>query len=262
MAARSRNTKPDVKTVRSVERACDILFTFHSLSPTLSPADIAEKIGLPKTTTYRILKALESRGLVQRDPQTLKFSLGFKIFQLGADYYNQMDIRKIALPYMRELSDNSKEAVSLNIVQNQRRVCIERIESQGIIRYYLPLGASTPLYIGATGKVLMAFLSQKEIEQIISRQIVNNPEARNVDVVRLRKELAEIRAKGYAYTNDEFGLGIDTVAAVINGYPGSAVTCINITGLANSFSSEKVSMYTKLLVDAARDISELLGGRT
>ncbi|MEW6424318.1 MAG: IclR family transcriptional regulator [Bacillota bacterium] len=257
----NRKGKPDFdnETVRSVERTCDILFAFISPKPTLSLAEISETVKLPKTTTYRILRTLEAKGLVQQNEKTHEYSLGFKIFQLGSIVINQMDLRKVALPYMKDIAAKTGEAVSLNIVQEQSRVCIERIESQGIIRYYLPIGARSPLYKGATGKVLMAFLPEDEIEEIIKTQILYNPKAGNIKVDLLRKELADIRVKGYAYTVDELGVGISTVAAPIFNYLNNLVGCINISGPVSKFTSDKVDLYIELVKHASREISKLMG---
>lgn len=262
MPGRKRKTQSDLDTVRLVERTCDILFAFTlSPRPSLNLSDIAGAAGLPKTTAYRILRTLEMKGLVQQDEKNQEFSLGFKIFQLGSIVMNQMDLRKIAMPYMRELADKTGEAISLNIVQEQSRVCIERIESQGIIRYYLPIGARSPLYIGATGKVLMAFLPEADIEKIISSQILDNPQAGNVDVGRLRADLAEIRAVGYACTSDELGVGVSTVAAPVFNCYGNIAACLNISGPVSRFTADKVDSFTELLIRATREISRLIGGK-
>lgn len=261
MPGRKRKTQVDGETVRLVERTCDVLFAFISPDPALSLAEIAKAAKLPKATAYRILRTLEMKGLVQHDEKAQEFSLGFKIFQLGSIVINQMDLRKIAMPFMKDLAAKTGEAISLNIVQEHSRVCIERIESQGIIRFYLPIGARSPLYLGATGKALMAFLPEAEIEQIISSQILNNPQAQNVDLARLRKDLADVRAKGYAYTSDELGVGVSTVAAPIFNYHGNIVACINISLPVSRFTEDKVDLYTRLIVQAAQEISKLIGGK-
>ncbi|NCA80477.1 MAG: IclR family transcriptional regulator, partial [Sphingobacteriia bacterium] len=176
-------------TIRAIDRACEILF-FLAKQKEQSLPQIAKGAMLPKSTAFRILRTLEAKRLVALNPVSMTYSLGLGFFRIATTAISQMDIRDAAIPYMRELSKRLGANVNLSIAQEDYRIIIERIESQGPYRLYryMPIGIRLPLYAGAGGKVILAHMHKRDIDRIIDTQINVNSKPENIDIDKLYKE--------------------------------------------------------------------------
>lgn len=118
--------------IKSIEKMTTILTLFSIDRPTLFIKEIQEELNIPKSTAFRILDTLEKLNFIQRNEATHEYSLGYQFFRLGSIYQMNLDYRTVALPYMKELMEETKETVELNILDGIHRVCIEKIDSPWI----------------------------------------------------------------------------------------------------------------------------------
>lgn len=259
MAGRKR-TENGGESIRSIERACEILF-FLADKTDQDLNEIAKATLLPKTTAFRILSTLEKNGLVKQDEVTKRYSLGARLINLGTSAIHQVDIRSIAIPHMRRLSDLTGSSITLNILQDGHRVCIERIEKDGPykFRYYLPIGARVPLYIGAGGKTIMSCLPEPEVDYIIKTQILNTEGTVNIDLDKLKRELELIREQGYAITKDEMGLNVVSFAAPIVSHIHKTYASLNISLPLIKYDPKMDQEFSRLVLEATREISRSMG---
>lgn len=153
--------------IQSIKRAIQILNSFTPQEKELSITELSKKLNLHKSTAHRILVTLEDESLVVKNQITQKYRLGIKLFELGHIVQDQMEIRAYALPIMKELAQKTEESVDLNILSDEKRVSIEKIESPHDVRRIIQLGRSLPLHCGGSGKALLAFLPDEEIDKII-----------------------------------------------------------------------------------------------
>lgn len=130
---------------------------------------------------------------------TKKYRLGMKLLELGNIVKAQIEIRDLALPVIQELALKTEESIDLNILVDDKRVNVEKIESpQGVCRI-IQLGKSLPLYCGGSGKAILAFQSDSEIERIIGKEnIISFSPNTITDNTLLREHLKKVRKKGYA----------------------------------------------------------------
>ncbi|MBA3061393.1 MAG: IclR family transcriptional regulator [Atribacteria sp.] len=249
--------------IQSIKRAIQILNSFTPQEKELSITELSKKLNLHKSTIHRIFVTLEDESLVVKNQITQKYRLGIKLFELGHLVQDQMEIRAYALPIIKELAQKTEESVDLNILSDGKRVSIEKIESPHDVRRIIQLGKSLPLYCGGSGKALLAFLPDEEIDEILHKEeliplgpnTITNP-------VQLKKHLKEIRRKGYAISFEERILGSASIAAPILDYKGKVVASLSISGPTTRFTKKKVPILISLVKEAAQKISTSLGYHT
>lgn len=241
--------------IKSVEKATMILNLFSIDRPTLLIKEIQEELKMPKSTVFRLLDTLEQTNFIQRNEATHEYTLGFQVFRLGSIFQSNLDYRKVALPHMQALMEETKETVELNIIDGINRVCIEKIDSPLDVRNFVRVGERKPAYLGASGKVMLAFLPQNELEVILQEVAALNI----INMEDLKKELKEIQQTGYAITHGERILGTYSIAAPILGVNGQLVAGINLAGPIQRLTEERTALLKARCIQTAQRISQYMG---
>ncbi|MHB1406060.1 MAG: IclR family transcriptional regulator [Desulfitobacteriaceae bacterium] len=258
MQAEKKKESPS--TVRCLDKAIDVLCCFSVNEPELGISEIATRLSMYKSTVHRILKTMEERGFVIQSLQNQKYRLGFKLFDLGNAVVSRLEVRDVALPLMRELSANTRETVTLNIIDNEERVCIEKVESTEAVRNFVQIGGRNPLWLAGSGKLLLAHLPQVEIERMIrGKDLGSTVQGKNITANELHEELALIRERGYAVSRSERNIGSASVAASIRNYEGKCIAGLSISGPESRFTGERLDMLIEQLLLSANEISKRLG---
>ncbi|RSK49214.1 IclR family transcriptional regulator [Bacillus canaveralius] len=247
--------RESVQTVQSVERALMILECFSLEKPQQTLGELAVQTKLSKSTVYRLLSTLAKCGYIKQDNLTQKYSLGFKLFNLGAVIAGNISLRDTALPFMRDLCDQISETIDLNIIEDGQRVCIEMVESSEQIRNIVKVGQRNALWIGASGKVMLANLDESERHRILSEAMSNNQFEGDLD--NLVKELATIQSQGYVTSVDDRVKGSFAVAAPIFNHEGNLIGGITAAGPIHRLSEERP--LHQLVMYTAYKISEAMG---
>lgn len=243
--------------VQSVDRAIQILDSFTMNEVELSIAELSEKTGLTKSTVYRLVSTLVKNNYLEQDPQTQKYRLGFRLFNLGSIVVNHMSLKRVALPYMKQLCDKTSETISLNIIEQGCRVCIEMLESHEVVRNIIRVGQRNELWVGASGKVLLAFLDPEEQKEILQRGL----EAGKLlpEYEELLAELSDIRRQGYSKTIDERVKGTFSMSAPIFDYTNKLAGGITVAGPLQRLSTDRSDVIIEYLVTTAKKISRAMG---
>lgn len=257
-------------TVRNVEQASPvkildktfrILALFSAGTPEWGVTDLAAEAGMPKSTVYRVLRVLLRHEILAQDPLTKRFRLGLGALELGRRAYEGMELRQVALPVLQRIAALSDETVVLEVLnqEHDRVVCVERAQRQTGLRLILDVGSTAPLHAGASSKVLLAFLPDEEIEAVIARGLPALTARTITDADRLRRDLAEIRERGYAVSYEETDEGAAGVAAPIWDRTGHVVAGLTIAGPLSRLNQATVSRYVDLARDGAQQIAMELG---
>jgi|Deesub1362A_J573_1020465.scaffolds.fasta_scaffold01495_13 DNA-binding IclR family transcriptional regulator len=244
--------------IGSVKKAMEILFLFtekHEMSLT----EITERLKIGKSSAYKYLNTLEHLRLVERDPTTKKYRLGIKILELSGVILENLELRKVARPYLEELARICNETVHLMVERDGEGVYIEKIDSPRAIRMYSQIGKRLPLHTGAVGKALLAHLPEEKVNEIISKPLTRFTENTITDPKKLKEELRRIRERGYALDNEEVEIGLKCVGAPIRDHTGKVIASISISGPSTRFTDEKIQEYTDLVREYAMKISKALG---
>jgi DNA-binding IclR family transcriptional regulator len=241
----------------TADRAIDVLLLFDDQRPVLSAVDVSSKLAMPRSTTYRYLQSLRSYGLVEDDTSG-GFRLGPRVLQLARVARRGLGLPEIALPFMRELAERTGEAVILTRRSDQQVVCVERVESRHRIRLTYERGTVLPPHAGASAKVLLAWLPEAELDEVLRRTKLTRYTERTVtDPKALRRELASIRKAGFAVSYGEVDPGVRGVAAPIRGAEGQAVAGLSTVGPA--FRLDDASLPE--VVEATRASAEAISRR-
>ncbi|QOS76785.1 IclR family transcriptional regulator [Paenibacillus sp. JNUCC31] len=240
-------------TVRAVERALDILLCFTTRSD-LGLTEIASQIGLHKSTVHRLMATLEERGFVIRDAATEKYRLGIRIWELSAHMSRSDDPAILLLPAMERLRDRLGETVSLYLRDGSERIRIQAVQSDQAIRRVAPVGVRLPLSVGASSKVLMAFATEEDREDLM-----NGPEwPVFIDPKVYLAQMGDIREHGYATSYEEREPGAAAVSVPIMDRRGNIAAALSLSGPVSRLSQKTLHEYAPVLKEAATQMGLML----
>lgn len=225
---------------------------------------LAEALRLSPSTVYRLLIALEEHGLLEKDHQSGRYRIGFELYRMAYRAQSKFPLREIAMPLMRRMVDECNETVFLGVYDRFRMemMYIAVAESQHPLRYVLPLYEWIPVYCGASGLVIMAFLPEEERRLIIERTKLTPLTDRTItDPAILEQELAIIRDKGYSITRGQRIPGAIAIAAPIWGPDGRVLGEIHITTPEQRFEASKEPELIALVMRYAKLITDRISGQ-
>lgn len=246
---------------QSLAHGLEILLLYDTATPLLSVAEISKKLKYSKSKAYRLVRTLTKYDLLQEDHGTARYILGTNALRLGLLAQQQFNISAIARPFMKELSIITKETVLLTAVNGSKGIVLDRVESEEPIRYSLfQPGASIPLHAGASSKILMTYLPERDWDEIISEEGLKGYTSNTITKVnKLKTHLREIRKKGYAFSDQEVDRDVRAIAAPILNAVGELVAGLSVAGPAYRINKKKIKSCGKLLIQYAQKISSKLG---
>ena len=248
------------RVLRSVNNAFAVLESFSVERPEIGVTELSHSLGLGKSTVHRLLTSLASRGYVRKNPETERYCLGFKAFEVGSLAAGRGAIREIAGPFLRSLMLATKETVHLGVLDEWEVVYIDKIESDQPLQMYSRVGRRAPLHCTALGKSLAAWEPEDWIERFLRRRMRAYTPATLTEPGDLRRELTKIRANRYALDGEEFALGLKCVAAPLFDHSRRVVASIGIAGPAVRMSSDRLPRLSALVRETATGASRALGG--
>lgn len=251
----------DRDLVQSVDRAISILEALAKEKNGCGVTELSNATGLHKTTVFRLLSTLMSRGYVEKDLNSDHYRLGIRILLLGSAILDRMDLRNVAKPYIQALANKTKEVVHIAILDEGEAVYIDKEESTDhSIRMYSQIGKRGPLHCTGVGKILLAWLSDAEVEKIIEQKGMFRYTKNTItNLQQLKEELASIRERGYGFDELEHEEGIRCVAAPIYDQSGKVIAAISLTGPIIYVTQYRMPELTEEILKTAREISYQLG---
>ena len=219
------------KNVTTLGRAIKVLEYLADSQDKKNMSDIAKDLKIPNGTTYNILKILENNQLIERDQSSKRYSLGFKLFQLGNRVNFIRELRNISMPHMRELTAATGETSQLGIIFEENLYFLEIVESPNTKKTRGNVGLSLPLHAPAAGKVLLAFQPEEKRNYLLGKIKLKDFNSNTItDSDRLKKELEEIRKNSYAVDREEVFLGTTCLAMPIYNAEKKVIASLGITG--------------------------------
>ncbi|MQA11754.1 MAG: helix-turn-helix domain-containing protein [Pseudonocardiaceae bacterium] len=248
-----RDARPDF--IEALARGLDVLRGFQPGTPRMTLSEVAAKAGLARPTARRILITLEELGYVRGDDAG--FSLTPRVLELGMAYVGSRNMWELAEPHLRELVGHTNESCSIAQLDGSDIVYVARVAVPKLVALAVTIGTRFPAAQTSLGKVLLAALDRRELDDLLgtpSRSGLDprwKPERDELDEV-----LRDVRAKGWAVTDQDLALGIRSIAAPIRNGQGNTVAAVNVNAHAAETSIDHLKEHhLPLLLRTASAIS-------
>ncbi len=237
--------------VRSVERAIELLFRLAAHAEGAGLQQLATEIGCSKSTVHRLLATLQGLGAAEQDSHSRLYRPGSRLAELAPG--GEPELRRIALPIMRQLRDETEETVTLHLIEGDSHVVVEQVESEHEIRRINPIGQPVPLVSGATARAILAFLPADERAAVLARGAGDGGPA--------EEDVRRIRLQGYSLSAGERLAGGTAMSAPIFDRAGRLSAALSVAGPRFRFTLSRASRCAPALLSATGRLSRALGYR-
>jgi len=245
--------------ITALQRGLRLLQLFAQSERGLTTMQVARLTGLPVSTAHRFLVNLESSGFLNCNASGI-YHLGLACFAVGQAALGQLDIRRLSLPYLLDLNQQTRETIHLTVRHGLTAVYVEKIDSPEHLRIHSRIGAAVPLYCTAVGKVMLAYMPDQEREQVLRQLDLKRMTANTAGSLQeLQTELQRVRKNGYACDLEEHELHIRCIAAPIRNHEGAVQSSLSITAPVVRMPVTRLRQLAPLIQDAGRRISAELG---
>ncbi|HEX9373549.1 MAG TPA: IclR family transcriptional regulator [Roseiflexaceae bacterium] len=254
------NTPLAYSGTQAIRRAVAVLKAFGPEPASITPQQISQRTGLNRSTVYRLLSALECEGLVVADDAG-RYRLGPDMAILGTLALRQIDIRAVALPFMRSLAERTGETIDLEMLYGAHVIIVEEITGDHLLNATSNVGTIHPAHCTSTGKVLLAGLPLAALDAILAGGLIVCGPRTITDAAALRADLQASRARGYATCYDELEAHLNAIGAPIYDHHGRIAAAVSISGPAARLPRRHEAEIARLLIDTCAQISHALGYR-
>ncbi len=251
---------------QSLERGLAILGCFTPERPVLGIADIADDLGMSRSTTHRYVITLVALGFLEQGASR-KYRLGLRVTDLGMSALNSTGLREHSRPYLEELRQRTSYTVNLSVLDGPEILYVDRARSfrrgQNKIDFNLRPGSRLPAYCTSMGKVLLANLPESEQRELIGEMTLTRRGPNSITSKKaLRTELEHVLEEGMAVNDEELAQGLHSISAPVRTESREVVAAVNIAAHSSMISLEElVDALGPHLVATADNISARLGYR-
>jgi DNA-binding IclR family transcriptional regulator len=245
--------------ITALQRGLRLLHLFSEAPRGLTAKQVASLSRLPVSTVHRFLANLVTAGFLNRDGEGTH-SLGIACFSIGQATVGQLDIRRLSLPYLRELNQQTRETIHLTVRHGLSAVYVEKLDSPEPLRIHSRIGAAVPLYCTAVGKVMLAYMPEDEQQRILPDLNLQRQTSNSVgNLQELKTELYRVRKNGYACDLEENERHIRCVAAPIWDHTGSVQSSLSITAPTVRMPVARLRQLAPMIQRAGLQVSAELG---
>jgi len=252
------------RAVPAVSRALDILELFLD-RPALSAPQITEALGLPRTTVHELVTTLVDRGYLDSTPGApIRFRLGMRLFQLGSQFADRLDLVREAQEAAAEVAQACDETVHVAVLDGTQVVYIAKVDSTHPVRMVSAVGRRLPAHCTAVGKMLLSGLGEEALDARYPRnQNLTAMTPRSVvSPTKLRAQLTEIHNTGIAFDDCESNEAVRCVAAGVYDHTGRMVAAMSISAPIMRWNEANAAQWSELIAEGAQSLSQRLGHRS
>jgi IclR family transcriptional regulator, acetate operon repressor len=251
---RTTTAKTDAMTgVRAVDRAVAILQAFTADRASMSVIEIQEKVPLSRPTLYRLLETLAAHGFIRAQGTPQRFSLDYAVGRLAQNWLTGLDPVTAARPILERLHEQTRETVALALLRGHQHLYVLELISPHVMSMSRGIGPMNHLTRGASGKVILAFMSEADIDAVLRTA------PKDTDRNALLADLAFVRKDNFWVARSEIFSGAVGIAAPYFDHANQVVGSIIVFGPEIRFSEERVASTTRLVVESAAELSAALG---
>ena len=245
-----------LRTIQSVDRAAALLKEIADSPRPPTVAELAATCGLNRSTTWRLLATLDSHGLVERDPVSQRYSVGFALLRVAAAADHDPVVRR-AHPVLEQLALDTGEAVNLAIAKRFNLVYVDQVDPPQIMAPNW-LGRTVPLHATSSGKAFLAHLDDAERRAVLGGRLERFTAATVTSRAALERELDGIRRDGYAVCVGELEESLFGVSAAVLTEQGRPLAIVSVWGPEHRVARGRLPEVGRQTHDAAERIKELL----
>ena len=249
---------------QSLERGLAILGAFAPDRPSLGVSELAQRLGLTRSTTHRYVATLARLGFLDQDDATRKYRLGIRVLDLGFSVLGSLGLREVAGPHLQRLTAATGHTSNLAIRDDTDVILIDRIRGRPgryhHLEFTLHVGSRIPSYCSATGKALLAFLPPPDLTELLDRiELLPRGPRTVTSRAALTAELGQTRRTGIAVNDEELESGLRSIAVPVKSRCGEVVAAINLSIPWSPVAmSELADQFGPTLQATARQISSLV----
>jgi DNA-binding IclR family transcriptional regulator len=243
-------------SIRAVDRALDILLCFTRQTPLLTMTQVAEQVGMNKSTVHRLLGTLERKNFLQREPASGQYQLGIRLFQMAYLTLELNNLRKFAKPFLQRLCDQQRETITLSVLDDADVVFLDVVESPQRVKLAASTGQRLPAFATAAGKAILAYLPEETSKKVLEGGMQQfTPQTIHAQDLFF-KNLEQARKQGFAISAREYEEEINAVAAPILDAKGQPIAAITVAGPAYRLLQERMIEIGPEVVATAREIAQ------
>ncbi|MEU5009785.1 IclR family transcriptional regulator [Streptomyces sp. NPDC021749] len=253
-----RPSKGPASAVQSVDRAVTVL-EILARHGEAGVTEVADELGVHKSTAFRLLGVLESRGLVGQEQERGKYFLAAGVLRLAGAAAVRLDISQEGAAVCRQLADELGETVNIAVLEGDAAVNIMQARGPASVTAQNWLGRRTPLHATSSGKALLAYQPAPVQDAVLSRKLPRLTERTVTSAEELRRELKEVVERGFAMAVEELELGLRAVAAPVRAHDGSVIGAISVSVPAYRLDEDRLPEVVQGTVSAAEELSRRMG---
>ena len=214
-----------------ISKVVALLDAFTATSPELTLGELAARTGLPVSTTYRLVSELVDWGGLERVPGG-GYRIGLRMWEIGTLAPRGESLREVALPFMSDLYEATREHVHLAVLDGTEVLYVEKLAGRNAVQAKTRRGGRLPLHATAAGKVLLAAAPESLFHEIVAAGLRRYTAHTIIAPGHLRRALTEIRRSGIGYAREELTVGLNAVASPVLDADGTAVAALSVTLLS------------------------------
>jgi IclR family KDG regulon transcriptional repressor len=245
-------------TVDAVSSAMNLLFVVAE-HPGLGVTDLSKLSGITKARAFRFLNTLEQSGMIHRQEPAATYQLGYRALFLGMAAQGQVQLARLADMLLPGVVAACGESVMIRVREASETVCIAWSDAPNAVRVHTDISERRPLYVGASGKLLLAY-APKDVQEAVLRGERKRYTGNTItSAAQLRQAISKIRELGYSVSFAEKALDTVSVAAPIQDASGAVIASLAMTAPASRAPAEKLPTFIAILQNGARQFSQQLG---
>lgn len=254
-------TTDDRYVVAALDRGLELLEQLAE-RPDSGVSDLARHAGSTKSQAFRILRTLEARGYVRKDPETRTYALGYRPLFLAEHVERQAILLRSARPHMRALARQTGENVHLIARDGLDSICIALEESDQPLRLYASVGRRGPLHAGGGSTVLLAHASEEVRAAVLAEPLETYTPKTITDPDRLRALLHSVRERGWHEADEDVDPGAYALSVPIHDHAGAVVAALSVAGPKSRLTDAARELHLEALRRAGSLISQDMGWTT
>lgn len=245
--------------VQSVDRAISVLEILARRGEA-GVSEVASEIDVHKSTAFRLLGALEGRGLVEQTTDRGKYRLGFGLIPLAGAVTDRLDVTRQGREVCERMASELGETINVAVLQEHYAVNVDQARGPSTVATNNWIGRLTPLHCTSSGKVLLAHLHLVHRAELLAASGMPRLTTRTVTTPEaLDAELMQVRERGYAVTAEEYEVGLNAVAAPVLDRSGSVIAAVSVSGPSYRLDAARLAESVGPLVEGAAEISRRMG---